>query len=108
PGKQILQCRDTVMLAIRSQFLIQKHTRHIMESSMINQLLHISTITTLNNLNLNNNICIKHSSFMITILSFIRRISKKRRTNRENTDTNSKDYDTIGRLVKGRENQRRK
>ncbi|MFM7983793.1 MAG: hypothetical protein ACKPKO_31160 [Candidatus Fonsibacter sp.] len=29
-------------------------------------------------INLNNNICIKHSSFMITILSFIRRISKKK------------------------------
>ncbi|MFM7988686.1 MAG: hypothetical protein ACKPKO_56175, partial [Candidatus Fonsibacter sp.] len=30
-------------------------------------------------LNLNNNVCIKHSSFMITILSFMRRISKTRR-----------------------------
>ncbi|MFM7980419.1 MAG: hypothetical protein ACKPKO_13985, partial [Candidatus Fonsibacter sp.] len=30
-----------------------------------------------------NIICIKHSSFMITILSFIRRISKQRRKNRK-------------------------
>ena len=60
-------------------------------------------------LNLNNNICIKHSSFMITILSFIRRISKNRRNKKkENPDTNSKDYDTIRRLVKDREKPKKK
>ncbi|MFM7990488.1 MAG: hypothetical protein ACKPKO_65335, partial [Candidatus Fonsibacter sp.] len=107
--KQILQCRDTVMQAIRSHFLDSKaHTTYYGKFYDKPTLTH-QYDNNAKNENLNNNICINHSSYTSTILSFIQLIfTRTRRRKKDNPDTHSNDNDTIRKLVKDRDKPKKK